>query len=121
MRGAAPVLVVLLSGLDASAQYVRTRVSDPDSTLCVTWTHRDLTYHVDSAGSRRTPGDTEFTAIDAAYATWQSVSDTCSDFQFIRGERIDNVLVGKGTQDSNVVVFREQECDAVVPTDAPCM
>ncbi len=45
------------------------------------------TYRVDAAGSTRTPGDAEFTAIDQAFAAWQAVSDGCSDFRFERGPR----------------------------------
>lgn len=115
--------LVLLTGVPASAQYVRTRVSDPDSTLCVTWNRRDFTYHVDQAGSTRTPGDAELTAVDAAFATWQGVSDSCSDFQFIKGAQLANVLVGKGTQSQteNVIVWREASCADVVPMDDPCL
>jgi hypothetical protein len=113
--------VVLLEAFDASAQYIRTRVSDPNSTLCVTWNRRDFTYHCDAAGSMRTPGQAEFTAIDAAFATWQGVSDSCSDFQFIKGDQIVNAQVGKGTQTENAIVFREVSCDVVVPQTDPCL
>jgi len=120
MLRVAPALV-LLAAAEASAQYVRTRTSDPESTLCVTWNRRDFTYEVDAAGSARTPGDSEFTAIDAAFATWQGISDECSDFQFIKGDRVPNVQVGKGTQMQNVVVWRERSCEAVVPMEDECL
>ncbi|MBK7858509.1 MAG: matrixin family metalloprotease [Archangiaceae bacterium] len=113
-------LLAVFASAEASAQYVRTRVSDPDSTLCVTWAKRDFTYHVDQAGSVRTPGEAEFTAVDAAFATWQGVSDSCSDFQFIRGARIADAQVGRGTQTENAIVWREQPCDQVVPQNDPC-
>lgn len=118
MKRLAPALL-LLGAFEASAQFVRTRVSDPDSTLCVTWNRRDFTYHVDSAGSMRTPGEAELTAIDAAFATWQGVSDACSDFQFIKGAQVTNAQVGRGTQMENVVVWRESSCMTVPVTD-PC-
>jgi hypothetical protein len=115
-------LLVLLLAAPASAQYLRTRVGDPTtSNICATWTGRSYTYNVDSAGSAKTPGDTEFVALDAAFATWQALSDKCSDFQYVKGDRVANVLVGKGTEDSNVLVFREQECSDVVPMDDPCL
>jgi hypothetical protein len=120
MSRSAPVLL-LLWAVEASAQYVRTRVSDPDSTLCVTWNRRDFTYDVDQAGSARTPGDAEFTAIDAAFATWQGISDDCSDFQFIKGQRVANAQVGRSTQMQNVIVWREQPCETAVPMDDPCL
>ena len=112
--------LLLLWGAAASAQYVRTRVSDPESTLCVTWNRRDFTYRVDTAGSMRTPGDAELTAIDAAFATWQGVADGCSDFQFIKGAQVSNAQVGRGTQMENVVVWREASCPNVIPDNDPC-
>ncbi len=115
----APALL-LLWAFEASAQYVRTPVSDPDSKLCVTWNRRDFTYHVDEAGSQRTPGDAELTAVDAAFATWQGISDGCSDFQFIKGAQVPNAQVGRGTQMENVVVWRETSCPTVVPENDPC-
>ncbi len=119
MLRAAPALLLFIAA-EASAQYLRTRVSDPESTLCVTWNRRDFTYEVDSSGSARTPGDAEFTAVDAAFATWQGISDGCSDFQFIKGDRVPNVQVGKGTQMQNAIVWRERTCDTVVPENDSC-
>jgi hypothetical protein len=99
--------------------YRRTLANTSGSTLiCVTWNRRDLTYHVDSAGSERTPGTTEFTAIDAAFASWQALADSCSDFTFIRGEQVTKPKVGKGTESANVVVFREEVCPASDPCNA---
>ncbi|MBL8950135.1 MAG: matrixin family metalloprotease [Myxococcaceae bacterium] len=112
---------LLLWGSLASAQYVRTPVGDPDSTLCVTWNRRDFTYDIDSVGSTRTPGEAEFTAIDAAFATWQGVSNDCSDFQFIKGQRVQNAHVAKGTQMQNVITWWENTCDVAVPQDDPCL
>lgn len=102
--------------------YKRTLVPRPEGQpmLCVTWNKRDVTYLLDAAGSVRTPGDTEFTAIDAAFSSWQSLSDSCSDFHFLRGGRQANVKVGKGTESTNVVVFREKNCLDVVPEGDPC-
>jgi len=117
-----PFAVLALISAEAQAQYLRTRTA-VDSDICVTWSVRNFTYTPDAAGSAKTPGDSEFTAIDAAFSTWQALSDMCSDFQYIRGPRTPNVLVGKGTQDSNVVVFRDQSCDDpnVVPPNDSCL
>ena len=110
--------IVLLAGL-ASAQegYIRTPVPGRDglTPLCVTWNKREFIYVVDAAGNSRTPGDSEFFAIDAAFASWQAVSDTCSDFKFTRGTRAPDVLVGRGTESSNVIVFRETSCRTAAP------
>jgi hypothetical protein len=112
--------VALLASVEASAQYVRTPAGDPANEICVTWTTRNITYTPDSAGSARTPGDTEFVAMDAAFATWQALSKQCSDFQFTKGPSQANTLVGQGTQDSNVVVFRDTECTNAAPPNDPC-
>ena len=114
--------LVLLTALSASAQgYVRTVASDNGSTvICVAWNKRQLTYRVDAAGSAQTPGDSEFTALDSAFATWQVLSDSCSDFSFIRGPRIDAPNIGKGTEDANVLTFREESCRTAAPQSDPC-
>ena len=90
------------------------------SVLCVTWSTRTFTYHVGLEGSTAIVSDLEFAAIDAAFATWQALSDTCSDFTFVQGARVSSPKAGKGTAGQNVVVFRESECRQVVPTDDPC-
>lgn len=90
-----------------------------DTTLCVTWSDRNFEYRVDQDGSARTPGETEFTAIDGAFSSWQAISDTCSDFKFIRGQRLAGGKIGKGSESENLLVFRDVDCrDVVPPTDA---
>ncbi len=116
----------LVLGLVASAAwaqpFLRTIAADgPQGTICVAWSQRTFVYHVDNAGSLRTPGDTEFTAIDAAFASWQAVSDSCSDFQLTRGPRVLSPQVGLGTQDTNVLTFREKLCADLVPPGDPCL
>ena len=113
--------IVLLSGLASAQDYIRTPVPgrDGEAPLCITWNKREFTYVVDSAGSSRTPGDSEFVAIDAAFASWQAVSDTCSDFQFLRGNRLSRVQIGRGSESENAIVFRETTCRlAALPNDA---
>ncbi len=115
--------IVLLSGLASAQQgYIRTPVPDREglAPLCVTWNKRDFVYVVDSAGSSRTPGDSEFIAVDAAFASWQTVADTCSDFHFIRGERAAKVQIGRGSETNNSVVFRETACRNAAPMADAC-
>jgi hypothetical protein len=116
------VVVVLLASAVASAQaYQRTLV--PGKQLCLTWNKRDFTYNVDAAGSSQTPGEGEFVAIDAAFQSWNALSDSCSDFRFLRGPRLSKVVVGKatGSLDNNVITFRETICRDVVPLEDPCV
>ncbi len=112
---------VLATGVVAQP-YLRTKAlsNTGNSNLCVTWSVRKLTYRVDAAGSARTPVEAEFTAIDNAFATWQALAHSCSDFEFIRGPRITDPKVGKGTEDDNVLTFREENCRDVVALTDPC-
>lgn len=115
-------LIVLVAGAVQAQPYLRTRAlsNTGDSNLCVTWGVRKVTYRMDAAGSARTPVEAEFTAIDNAFTTWQQLARGCSDFEFIRGPRITDAKVGKGTGDDNVITFREENCRDVVPISDPC-
>ena len=120
MKALGAIAVGLCAAAAWAQPYVRTPVpSSSETLLCVTWNKREFIYIVDSAGNAKTPGDTEFTAIDSAFANWQAVSDSCSDFKFTRGARQANVKVGKSSETSNVVVFRETSCRDVAVSD-PC-
>ncbi|MFL5345892.1 MAG: myxosortase-dependent metalloprotease, MXAN_2677/MXAN_2678 family [Hyalangium sp.] len=115
------LLALLLMASTAGAQaYQRTVV--PGKDLCLNWLSREFVYHIDSAGSLRTPRDTEFPAIDAAFDTWRTLSATCSDFTFVRGGDVSRPSVGYvvGQTNENVVTFRETACQDVVPELDPC-
>lgn len=114
------VLAVVLGGTFAHAQRYKRTTTDAGS-LCVAWAHRDFTYRLDAAGSLRTPGHTEIEAIEASFASWQAVSDTCSDFRFIRGADIERPKVGANSASTNVLTFREVDCGDVVPSQDPCL
>ncbi|MCA3013176.1 MAG: matrixin family metalloprotease, partial [Myxococcaceae bacterium] len=121
MRWTGLTLALLASGA-AGQPYLRTRAlsNSGESNLCVTWSVKKITYRQDVAGSARTPVEAEFTAIDNAFATWATLARGCSDFEFVRGARIADAGVGKGTGDDNVVTFREENCRDVVPLADPC-
>jgi hypothetical protein len=92
--------------------------------FCVFWPGREYVYRLDAAGSTRTPGDSEFAAIEAAVESWRAVSATCSDYVFRRGPDIAHPLVGydeKSEVNENVITFREQDCNDVVPPGDPCI
>lgn len=113
----------LLTALTVQAQAFRRQVATvtDESTLCVTWAERNFDYRVDQDGNAQTPGETEFTAVDAAFANWQAVSDTCSEFKFIRGTRMAGGRVGKGTETENLVIFRQTSCRDVVQPNDSCL
>nr|WP_242589368.1 myxosortase-dependent metalloprotease, MXAN_2677/MXAN_2678 family [Corallococcus macrosporus] len=107
----------------AQQDYKRTLV--PGRPLCLVWPGRDYVYHLDAAGSTRTPGDTEIAAIEAAFDAWRALSSTCSDFRFIRGEDWKrSIAVGYDEEhpfdNYNVVTFRERNCQDVAPPEDAC-
>jgi len=100
--------------------YLRTTV--PGTDKCLAWNTREIVYQEDAAGSLRTPGNTEWAAVEAAFGTWQAVADTCSDMKLTKGGVMSNAPVGylKDGPNENVVIFREAACRDVVPQDDPC-
>ncbi len=103
--------------------YLRTIV--PQRPFCVVWGTREFVYRLDAAGSQRTPGDTEFAALEASFSSWRALSSTCSDFAFTRGPDIHNPKVGYDRENrnnnENVVTFREADCNDVVEPEDPCI
>lgn len=118
----AVVVISIVSSVASAQSFLRTLANTTgEQTICVTWSDRTFDYRVDSAGSVRTPLDTEFTAIDAAFTTWQAVADGCSDFIFKRGMRLVGGTIGKGTESENLIIFREIDCREAVPESDPCL
>ncbi|HEX8439874.1 myxosortase-dependent metalloprotease, MXAN_2677/MXAN_2678 family [Archangium sp.] len=113
-----------LAAPEARAQtYLRTLV--PGRPFCVLWNTREFVYRLDAAGSRRTPGDTEFAALEASFSSWRALSSTCSDYIFTRGPDIQNPTVGYDRENrdnnENVITFREADCNDVVEPEDPCI
>jgi hypothetical protein len=122
-RGLPLLWAVLLVAPAAGAQVYR-RTVVPGQPLCLNWLSREFVYHVDSAGSLRTPRDTEFPAIDASFDTWRTLSAACSDFNFVRGPDVSRPSVGyilNSDNNQNIITFRETACQDVVPFDDPCI
>ncbi|MDY7225188.1 myxosortase-dependent metalloprotease, MXAN_2677/MXAN_2678 family [Hyalangium rubrum] len=124
IRALPSLLVLLLLAPVAGAQGNYRRTVVPGKPLCLNWLSREFRYHQDSAGSLRTPRDTEFAAIDAAFETWQALSDSCSDVTFVRGEDVSRPAVGYvvgATDNKNIITFRETSCPDVVPEEDECI
>lgn len=122
VRVTALLLVSIAGDAAAQGEWLRTVANVSNgTTVCVTWSKREFVYRVDEAGSAKTPGDTEFTAIDSAFATWQTIAAPCSDFEFVRGARLANARIGRGTESENSLVFREESCRDVVDLSDPCL
>lgn len=101
--------------------YLRT-TSDQDPNVCLSWTGRAYTYNVHSAGSARTPGNSEFAAIEASVQTWRNVASGCSDFTFNQGPTTNDGTVGYNPTgaNQNVITFREKSCLDAVPSGDGC-
>lgn len=118
-----PAIAALALAATAHAQgFRRTEITARDgSQQCLYWADRSITWNADAAGSTRTPADTEFVAIQTAFASWQTLSNSCSDFTVTEGPRLTNPSVGKTTQANHVITFRETNCATVVPTSDTCL
>src|SRR5579863_7278101 len=114
--------VCSLAAAQAWAQtsgFIRTQV--PNTNLCIFWGTRVLTYSPNQAGYSQT---SIFAALDAAYTTWETLAQSCSDFQFVKGAQIPNETIGydpTSTNNYNAIIFREQNCGTVVPANDPCI
>lgn len=122
------LMTVALVASSALAQQPYRRTVVKGEPLCLAWNTREYVYHYDPAGSERTPGDTEFAAMEASFDTWRALSSTCSDYAFVRGADMPSPRVGyvKSSDENpkpaneNVILFREVSCvDSVAESD-PC-
>lgn len=108
--------------------YVRARVSDADPTQgCQYWQDTQIAWVQASQGNtgdQPTPGDTEFTAIEAAFATWQAQSNLCGNFTLTELPRTTNRTTGYDQQNpsnnQNLVLFRPHLCTGTAPQGDPC-
>ncbi len=91
-------------------EYLRHHIDDIPDAGCVAWVDRHYTYHVDPSTP---PQDPKHAALAAAAASWQTVSNGCSDF-----------VITEGAQDAgsqqNVIVFRAKNCSDIAPPNDPC-
>ncbi|AKQ67440.1 hypothetical protein A176_004352 [Myxococcus hansupus] len=118
-------LLALGAQAQMSEEPVYRRTVVPGHPLCLLWPVREYVYHLDAAGSARTPGNTEVTAIEASFDSWRRLSGECSDFQFIRREdKQGPVVVGydqtRPRENYNIITFRETSCREVAPAEDPC-
>jgi hypothetical protein len=119
---------VALLATSALAQQPYRRTVVPGRPLCLAWNAREYVYRYDPAGSERTPGDTEFAAMEASFDTWRALASSCSDYAFIRGPDLADPLVGyvkpsdanPNPTNENVVLFREDSCAERVAESDPC-
>jgi hypothetical protein len=98
-----------------------TGITNDPNAHCLWWGSTTLTYNINDQGNPSTGADS-FTAIEAAWASWQSVSNQCGNFTIQEGARVPDRQIGYDPQASNnknILVFRTRFCgDFVASSDA---
>lgn len=109
--------------LAADPPYLRTRVDPGDAqSHCLWWKEGTVTYRQDAAGHPDDPGDTAFTAVEAAFQSWQAVQARCGNLTLEEGPRVSGRTVGYDpAHPSNEVLYRERRCSDVVGPADPCL
>ncbi|MFY0574771.1 myxosortase-dependent metalloprotease, MXAN_2677/MXAN_2678 family [Cystobacter fuscus] len=75
-------------------------------------------------GQHPHPGGLRVRGHRGSVESWRAVSSTCSDYTFRRGPDIEHPFVGydeKSDVNENVITFREQDCNDVVPPGDRCI
>lgn len=118
------MIAVLVVSLVSSQAYARSRATEGDTkTQCLWWKERTvITWRQSTLGSQRTPGDSEFEAVEASFAAWQEVLSSCGSLSFEQGPRSTSRLAEYAERgaNENLVLFREQRCTEVAPRQDPC-
>jgi hypothetical protein len=114
-------LALAAAGAASAQPYKRTPMKNAD--LCIYWQDRQYTYQLAQAGYSQLSFSSMEAAVQASFATWQTLSQSCSGYQFNEGPTVANAQVGYDPfgQNSNVVIFRESACANVVPPGDPCL
>lgn len=106
----------------ALGQYVRTTPTG-DTSKCLWWNENTkITWQQNSDGNVETTGDTEFTAAERAFATWQAQFDSCGSLSFQQGTRTTARKVGylQAGPNENVLLYRTKSCSGQVPSGDTC-
>ncbi|MBL8950134.1 MAG: matrixin family metalloprotease [Myxococcaceae bacterium] len=120
------VAVVLAQG---TAPYYRSRVKPyTESDHCLYWSENMvLTWKASVNGNPDTPGEGEFDAMRASFASWNTALNACSSLRFQEGERTSSRTIGwlsavaDQPKNENILVFRTRVCDpTVAPATDPC-
>lgn len=117
-------VALVLAGTCADP-YCRNRTSDTDPLAsCLRWPEGSaIEWRAASAGNPETPGDTEFTAFQKAFASWQTVLGACGSISLREGARTGKRTIGWSETEvdpQNVLVFRQVKCDVAAPSGVSC-
>jgi hypothetical protein len=116
---ATAILAVTLAG--GADPYIRSRVDPAGPTdHCLYWAQNTtITWHAEQTGNPDTTGDTEFTAFEKSFATWNAQLTACASLVFAEGAKTASRTVGydktPGATQENILVFRFKTCGTDVP------
>lgn len=122
-RGPLTALVSLWAAAAIGAPYQRTH--SETTGVCLAWSVRDYYCYLSGEGSQQIKDSVALqAAIDRSLASWQIVSNVCSDFKFARA----NVNPSGGTvayepgspANKNFLLFRECPCEGPIPPGKVC-
>jgi hypothetical protein len=108
--------------------FVRANISEVDPTLgCQYWQDTQINWvqaSTGNTGDSPTPGDTELTAVAAAFGSWQAQAAACGNFTLLEQTRTPNRITGYDQQtpgnNQNLVLFRPKLCSMVAPNGDAC-
>lgn len=118
----------LLVTVILSQTYSRSRQVELDTTSQCLWWKENTTivYRINSDGNAETPGDTEFTAIQRAFGTWQTELAGCASLTLQEGPRTSSrqatydSTVDPPAANENIILFRQRRCAGVAPNGDAC-
>jgi hypothetical protein len=119
------VIHALVATVVLSQGYARSRQNDAGSQ-CLWWKENtQIVFRVNAAGNDETPGDSEFTAISSAFATWQNELTACASLRLSEGPRSVSRLAefnpkSGDVSNENLVLFRQRSCKGLVPEGDAC-
>jgi hypothetical protein len=118
------VIPLLIASLVTGQAYARSRATEGDtSTQCLWWKERSvIRWQQSTLGNSETPGESEFTAIEASFGAWQDALTGCGSLTFEQGPRSASrkAEYRERSANENLVLFRERRCSDVAPRQDPC-
>ncbi len=120
-----PGVLALLVAQATCPPYTRTKVDDNDpKSHCLYWRENShIEWRVNTQGNPETTGETEFTAVEKAIATWQTEFDSCGSLSLTVGPRTTSRVADyakTGGENQNVVLWRFQLCSGTVGATDGC-
>lgn len=127
MKQLAAIVTLLALGQTGGDGYVRTRVEtgrlNDMNARCLYWRAGPITWNLSSPGTADLPDTEAFGAIRASFGRWQSVMASCGNISLTEGAQSTSRRIGydpESSDNENLVIFRERDCDEVAPANDPC-